>query len=222
MTFSRAAALTILAVGLATPATAQVGRPRFVPPPPPPPWAVPAHPIYGRPAEPRTRPPAPQSRPEDAADPSETQPHVPPVAETVSLSGPRIGVTYLSDGIVEKLRENSIEVAPVVSQFGWQFERQFYSRKGGLTAVTEWVVLLGGLEQSTAIPSLSWLVGLRTPNGTEFGIGPNLTPSGIALAIAGGATLRAGAFNVPLNVAVVPSKSGLRVSFLTGFSLRRW
>lgn len=65
------------------------------------------------------------------------------------------------------------------------------------------------------------MVGLRTRNGAEFGVGPNLTPAGAALAIAAGATFGAGALNVPVNVAVVPSKSGVRVSVLSGFSLRR-
>ena len=31
----------------------------------------------------------------------------------------------------------------------------------------------------------------------------------------------AAAFNVPVNLAVVPAKSGTRISLLTGFSLRR-
>jgi hypothetical protein len=65
------------------------------------------------------------------------------------------------------------------------------------------------------------MVGMRTQNGTEFGVGPNLTPAGWSLAFAGGTTLRAGFLNVPLNVAVVPAKNGMRVSFLTGFSKRK-
>jgi hypothetical protein len=44
---------------------------------------------------------------------------------------------------------------------------------------------------------------------------------GTGLVLAGGVTFRAGAMNVPLNVAFVPSRSGARVSILTGFSLRR-
>jgi hypothetical protein len=87
--------------------------------------------------------------------------------------------------------------------------------------VTECVLLLGGLDQGVAIPSLSWLVGARTKEGAEFGVGPNITPAGVALAIAAGMTFRAGTLNVPVNFAVVPSKSGTRVSVLTGFSLRR-
>jgi hypothetical protein len=109
----------------------------------------------------------------------------------------------------------------VITQFGWQFERQFYSKGSGLTAVNEWVVLIGGLEQGVALPSASWIVGLRTRDGAEFGVGPNITPSGVALAIAAGVTFRAGALNVPMNFAVVPSKSGVRVSMLTGFNFRK-
>ena len=153
--------------------------------------------------------------------PAVAQPIAPPVAEAVSLAGPRFGFTMLTDGVVEKLGESSIEIRSPITQFGWQFEKQFYGRTGGVTAVSEWVVLLGGLEQSVAIPSLTWMVGIRTRGGAEFGIGPNITPAGAALAIAAGATFRAGPLNVPVNLAVVPSKSGMRVSILSGFSLRR-
>jgi hypothetical protein len=146
---------------------------------------------------------------------------LPPVARTADLSGPRFGLTLLSDGVVQKLAERQIEVGSHISQFGWQFEKQFYTRDSGVTMVTEWVALIGGLEKSVALPSLSWLVGVRTRDGAEFGIGPNITPAGSALVFATGMTFRAGALNVPVNVAVVPSKSGTRVSVLSGFSLRR-
>ena len=145
----------------------------------------------------------------------------PPAPKTVSLSGPRFGFTVLSEGIVDKLHERSIDVRPTITQFGWQFEKEFYTKDSGLAAVNEWIVLLGGLEQSTALPSISWMVGLRTKEGAEFGIGPNLTAAGPALALAAGVTFRAGALNVPMNFAVVPSKAGTRVSILTGFNMRR-
>ena len=149
------------------------------------------------------------------------QPSLPPPANTADLSGPRFGVTFLADGVIEKLAERDIVVGPNISQFGWQFEKQFYTRDSGMTMVTEWVALVGGLDQSVAIPSLSWMVGVRTRDGAEFGLGPNITPAGTALVLATGMTFRAGAFNVPVNVAVVPSKSGARVSLLSGISLRR-
>ena len=147
---------------------------------------------------------------------------VPPPTRSVSLSGPRVGITHLDEGVRSTLAGRNITIdKPTITQFGWQFEQQFYTAGSGLTALNEWVVLVGGLEQGVAIPSVSWIVGLRSSGGSEFGVGPNITPGGVALALAGGTTFQMGAMNVPVNVAVVPSKSGMRVSFLTGFSLRR-
>jgi hypothetical protein len=42
----------------------------------------------------------------------------------------------------------------------------------------------------------------------------------VALAFAAGVTFRSGILNVPVNVAVVPSKDGTRISMLTGFNMR--
>jgi hypothetical protein len=145
----------------------------------------------------------------------------PPVAQTVNLSGPRFGMTALSPGVVDELSRRSIDVGPNISQFGWQFEKAFYATGGHVAAVNEVVLLAGGLEQGVMLPSLTWLVGLRTRDGAEFGVGPNLTPAGLALAVAAGVTMRVGTLNVPVNVAVVPSKAGTRVSVLTGFNMRR-
>ena len=156
-----------------------------------------------------------------AASGASAQGFVPPRPRAADLSGPRVGITVLSPGVVDALAERELAVRPVITQFGWQLEKQFYGKDSGLTAVTEWVLLVGGLEQSVAVPSLSWLIGLRTASGTEFGVGPNLTPAGAALAFAAGVSFRAGPMNVPLNVAVVPAKAGTRVSVLTGFNLRR-
>jgi len=152
---------------------------------------------------------------------AQSGPTAPPPAKTLELAGPRFGMTMLSDGVIEKLAERDIHISSTISQFGWQFEKQFYSNGGGVTALNEWVALLGGLDQGVVIPSISWLVGLRTKEGAEFGAGPNLTPAGAALVISAGVTFRAGVFNVPMNFAVVPTKSGTRVSVLTGFTLRR-
>lgn len=161
-----------------------------------------------------------QSVPAPVPAPGATQ--LPPVARTANLSGPRFGLTILSEETVAKLKERSIELERTsVSQFGWQFEKQFFTRESGVSMVTEWVALVGGLDQSVVLPSLSWMVGVRTRDGAEFGIGPNITPAGTALVLATGFTFRTGALNIPLNAAVVPSKAGTRFTLLTGFSLRR-
>lgn len=145
---------------------------------------------------------------------------LPQATARVELAGPRFGVTYLSTGVQDKLAERDIEVGAMVSQFGWQFERQFLGVGESISPITEVVVLVGGLDQGAFLPSVSWLVGLRTHLGTEIGVGPNVTPAGVALAIAGGVTVRQRTLNIPINLAVVPSKSGARVSMLTGFTMR--
>ncbi|HYN09890.1 MAG TPA: hypothetical protein VES67_21075 [Vicinamibacterales bacterium] len=157
-----------------------------------------------------------------APTPAWSQTQVPPrVTREINLSGPRFGMTLLSPGTVEALADREITVGQVVSQFGWQFERRLYTNSDGVTALMEWVPLISGLEQGVALPSLNWLVGVRTASGAEFGIGPNVTPVGTGLVVAAGMTVRSGALNIPLNFAVASSKSGVRISIMTGFNIRR-
>ena len=140
----------------------------------------------------------------------------------LNRSGPRFGVTFLGGGVADTLRaRHNIDVADVVTQFGWQYEYQFAGLEGGPVALNEWVLLVGGLEQGVFLPSLSWLVGMRFPNQFELGVGPNVTPAGVALALSAGMTFRSGALAIPLNFAIVPSKVGTRASILTGFNLFR-
>lgn len=146
---------------------------------------------------------------------------VPGVARSIDLAGPRFGLTLLSQGVVDELARRDIVVRPNITQFGWQFERQFFTRDSGATMVSEWVALVGGMEQGVTLPSVSWLVGMRTRDGAEFGIGPNITPAGTAMVFAAGMTFKTGAANIPVNVAIVPSRAGTRVTLVTGFSLRR-
>lgn len=143
-------------------------------------------------------------------------------AQTIDLAGPRVGMTLLGPDARARLRdERGIELGPVISQFGWQKERRFLSNPAGFTGVTEFVLLFGGMDQGVVLPSFNWMVGARTAEGIEFAVGPNVTPAGIALAAAAGVTFRTGNLNIPINLAAVPSKSGLRVSLLAGFNTRR-
>ena len=146
----------------------------------------------------------------------------PPVTATVNMTGPRFGLTMLTQESVDKLKnDHDITVRPLISQFGWQFERRFYTNGDGVTLLQEWVPLVSGLDQGVALPSFNWLVGVRTSTGTEFGIGPNITPLGVGLVAAAGVTVRSGGLHVPFNFAIATSKTGARVSVMTGFNLRR-
>jgi hypothetical protein len=148
-------------------------------------------------------------------------PRLPEQMMTTKLSGPRFGLTFLSPQFQDSLKAHDIEVGSVITQFGWQFEKQFLGTPGGLAAVNEWIVLIGGLDQGAFLPSASWIVGLRGANGAEVGVGPNLSPAGLGLVAAVGMTYRTSSMNIPLNFAVVPAKTGARVSIITGFTLTK-
>jgi hypothetical protein len=140
----------------------------------------------------------------------------------LSRSGPRVGITWLAPAIQDTISSRlDTPIGPVITQFGWQYERQFASLESGPVALNEWILLVGGLDQGVFIPSFTWIVGIRTQSQLEIGVGPNATPAGVALAFSVGKTFRAGALNVPVNLAVVPSRFGQRISMLTGFNLYR-
>jgi hypothetical protein len=140
----------------------------------------------------------------------------------LNRSGPRFGLTWLGGSVADTVSARlETDINPVITQFGWQYERQFASFENGPTALNEWILLVGGLDQGVFLPSLTWLVGIRTQGQFELGLGPNASPAGVALALSLGQTFRAGALNVPVNIAVVPSRFGPRVSLLTGFNLYR-
>ncbi len=152
------------------------------------------------------------------------------------LSGPRIGITYLSAETVRKINEEFgtcdydqqtgacrrdeliSTTMPVVTQFGWQFERQMAQASNGLAIVTETVLLVGGLERGIALPSASLIVGVRTPGGLELGLGPNLSLTGAAYAVTVGFANPVGGINAPVNLAAVFGREGPRVSLLVGLT----
>lgn len=140
--------------------------------------------------------------------------------QAVTLDGPRVGVTILTGGILDKARESVPGLNPVITQFGWQFETRLFRMPSGLSALAEFVPLVGGLDQGKFIPSISGLLGMRTGKGFEVGIGPNVTPVGTNLVVAVGASFRSNGVNFPVNLAVVPGNGGARISLLFGFNAR--
>jgi hypothetical protein len=135
-------------------------------------------------------------------------------------SGPRFGVAVLTRGS-ESARQQNKPFSPVTSLFGWQIEHPFDIGPEMPTLVTELVVLVGGLEQNVVLPSATWLIGMRQPNGVEFGVGPTVTATGTQIAFAGGITQKFGNVNVPLNLAIAPSRVGMSLSITAGFNVRR-
>ncbi len=142
------------------------------------------------------------------------------LGESIHLDGPRLGVTFLSPGIIDRVKREDIDLNPIITQFGWQFETRLFRLANGVSSVVELVPLVGGLEQGKFLPSLSALLGIRGPKGFEFGFGPNVTPLGAGVVIAVGTSIQSNGINFPINLAVVPSKDGVRLSLLFGFNAR--
>ncbi|OQY05152.1 MAG: hypothetical protein B6I20_01735 [Bacteroidetes bacterium 4572_117] len=143
------------------------------------------------------------------------------IIEPVNLNGPRIGFTIIGKGELADELKSSFDTEPFITQFGWQFETRFFTLPTGVAGLVEAVLLIGGLEQNVFLPSASFLVGIRSAKGVEFGFGPNVSLSGAAFVFAAGLTLQSNSINFPINIAVVPSPKGIRISLLLGFNARR-
>lgn len=144
----------------------------------------------------------------------------------LSLGGPRFGVSYISGGGFDKLAtavkksKPDAEVDATMTQFGWQAEYRLFRTAKGLTALTELIPLVGGLDQGLALPSATWLVGLRGKNGFEVGVGPNIGLNGGAMMMGMGYTMDMGGINIPFNLAVGRGAyQTTSIAFSTGFNL---
>ena len=147
-------------------------------------------------------------------------------AEPKELSGPRLGLTYITPGeIVEEIDGS------VITQYGWQFETRFVSGDE-LAGLVEWVLLAGGLEKGYVLPSVTSIIGLRAKSGFEIGAGPNLSLAGVGLVFAVGYNFSVGSLNLPLNLSWVPAtrvedtenmredlSTGHRISLTFGFNM---
>jgi len=149
------------------------------------------------------------------------------VAKAINLSGPRVGFTYLGNqytnwlnqnGSFETLFGDTLRLHPFINQFGWQFEARFFTMPDGSCGVIEFVPLIGGLDQNIALPSLTIIVGARLANGFEFGMGPVCSLSGSAVAYVVGQNFKSWGINFPVNLAVVPSRDGIRTTLTVGFN----
>jgi len=100
--------------------------------------------------------------------------------DTIKMSGPRVGLTFLTGRSATPRDEGGEWDYPMITQIGWQFESRFFTTEGGLTGLTEVVPLVGGIDQNKFKPSVSFLFGVRTDRGNEFAVGPlvSLPPGG--------------------------------------------
>lgn len=138
--------------------------------------------------------------------------------EVHKLSGPRVGFGFVA-GIPRTELEDRYGVRPLVTEFGWQFEQLVLPRPGAVNFVVEEVVLLGGLDQGSVLPSVRASVGIRHPAGLAVGVGPSLSPYGLGVGFSVGVNLRYGTVTLPLSLSAVRNGDATRVTLLGGFAI---
>ena len=132
-----------------------------------------------------------------------------------NFSGPRVGVTYLSEGTTASYLEGRGK-SPFITQFGWQFEARLFTIEDGTAGIVEFIPMIGGVEQAMFLPSASFLLGLRggTDRSWEFAMGPSMgikydhqgnLKSPFGLVIAFGTSFKKGNVWFPVNLAFTPS-----------------
>lgn len=154
---------------------------------------------------------------------------------SLERSGPRVGVNVFYGDLADGMKKQ--DRPPINTLFGWQFEHALTAGSGddndNLAVVFEGIPIIGGLEQNMLAPSFSFIVGLRTASGFEVGVGPTFVfptyifdlnePMGdfhSSVTIGAGWSFKAGQFNLPINLALMPGlqpgQKGLRTIFIIG------
>ena len=101
-----------------------------------------------------------------------------PGVQRLSLDGPRMGITFVSGEAYKRITASKefggYEAFPVMTQFGYQFEKQ-YLNAGNLQALVEFLPMVIGIDQGMFIPSFTFLQGFRNnKTGWELAFGPSL------------------------------------------------
>jgi len=175
-------------------------------------------------------------------------------AQIEKLAGPRIGFTYITAGPIADFIHEGFDFdeddkfgssgPAFTTLYGWQWESRF-ADGGNVTGIVEWIVLVGGMEKGMFLPSASSIIGARMDNGLEFGVGPNLSLSGIGMVFGVGYNFKSGSLNLPVNLVFMPGRnlsgnvesydnntgnytneeydynSGARISIMIGFNMSK-
>jgi hypothetical protein len=95
----------------------------------------------------------------------------------ITNNGPRVGVAFVGGDLGQRLMdpesEGGWDAIPVVSQFGYQLEKEYLSA-GNFHALIEGLFVISGPEQQLFNPKLVIMNGFRSSNsGLEFAFGPS-------------------------------------------------
>lgn len=95
----------------------------------------------------------------------------------ITNNGPRVGVSYIMGDMATRMADPEFEggwdAVPIVSQFGYQLEKEYLSA-GDFHALIEGLFIISGPEQQLFNPKLVIMNGFRSgKTGLEFAFGPS-------------------------------------------------
>jgi hypothetical protein len=97
--------------------------------------------------------------------------------KNITNNGPRVGAAFIGGEMAQRLsapeEEGGWDAIPVVSQFGFQLEKEYLSA-GNFHALLEGLIMISGPEQQLFNPKLIIMNGFRSSKtGLEFAFGPS-------------------------------------------------
>lgn len=177
-------------------------------------------PAVREPPAPPPRPRRPQPKP---VEPEEDSGEM-TAPKYVSLSGPRVGVSFLQGKSFKSLQERVEGAYPFVTTLGWQFEHAWLSGDDGTAGLVEIVPTVSGFNQSLFIPGVNALFGVRSGSGLEFAVGGQVAVVGgqemfsAGALFAAGVTVHTKSLNFPIDLIWVSSQQSNRIGIVVGFS----
>lgn len=96
----------------------------------------------------------------------------------INNTGPRMGISFihnseLSDFFQRTEAQGGLDIKPFMTNLGYQFEGQYIGTEN-FSALAEFIINVGGMEQGRVIPTFSFLNGFRFgPQGWEIAFGPS-------------------------------------------------
>ncbi len=141
------------------------------------------------------------------------------ITEVHNLAGPRVGFGMSVSGAAND-RLSSHDISSPYSQFGWTLEQlAFGGRPDRINFVVQETVVVGALDQGKFLPAGWATMGLRTPDGWEAGLGPELAVHGFAVSGSVGRSIHYGNVTIPITFMISSLTREPHVNFLLGFAV---
>jgi hypothetical protein len=136
-----------------------------------------------------------------------------------NLGGPRIGLICAPGNSKVRQDLRNHDMGGTLSQFGWQFEYVVTPKTKGASFAVEFLGLVAGVEYGKFVPTANLIMGVRSSNGFEIGVGPTLMPWKAALSVTVGKSFNCYEMSIPINLIYTNNPDGSLLSLVLGYAI---